>query len=907
MSQTSPDGRALLGRALRTLDELQARLDAVERPLREPIAVIGLGCRFPRGANDPDGFWRNLREGVDGITEVPRERWDVDEIYDPEPGKPGKVYTRHGGFLDRVYEFDPHFFGIAPREALSMDPQQRLLLEVCWEALERSGQAANRLAGSATGVFIGIGASDYSQLQTRSGDLACIDAYFGAGASHSIASGRVSYALGLQGPCVSVDTACSSSLVALHLAVQSLRLAECRMALAGGVSLMLAPEGTLATCQARMLSPDSRCKTFDASADGYGRAEGCGIVVLKRISDALADEDRILALIRGTAINQDGRSSGITAPNGPAQEAVIREALVRAGVSPLEIGYLETHGTGTSLGDPIEVRALAAVLGAGRPVERPLLIGSVKTNIGHLEAGAGIAGFIKMVLALEHEEIPPHLHFTTPNPHVPWAELPVRVATDRTPWPRGDVPRLAGVSSFGFSGTNCHVVLEEAPAPKPAPTSLDRPRHVLALSAKTEEALRELAGRYTNHLESHPDESWPDVCHTANAGRAPFAHRAVLPAASSAEARPMLEALVAGTDAPGLLRGLRSDRRPQVAFLFTGQGSQYWGMGRELYETQPTFKGAMDRCAEVLAPRLGKPLLEVMFGGEGSVLDETAYTQPALFALEWSVTELWRSWGVEPSVVLGHSVGEYVAACVAGVVSLEDGLKLIAERARLMQGLARDGAMVSLVASEERVREAIAPHAGEVSVAAVNGPESVVISGRREAVRRVVEGLERSGVKAKELAVSHAFHSPLMEPMLDEFEGVAAGIRYEAPRLGVVSNVTGRLLKGGEIDGRYWRRHVREGVQFFGGMKALREQGCEVFVEVGPSPVLLGMGRGCVAEGYGVWLPTLRKGRGEWEQVLSSLGELYVRGVEVDWAGFDRDYPRRKVVLPTYPFQRERY
>ena len=653
-----------------------------------------------------------------------------------------------------------------------------------------------------------------------------------------------------------------------------------------------------------MLSPSGRCHTFDAGADGYVRAEGCGVVVLKTLSKALADNDHVLALVRGSAVNQDGRSSGITAPNGPAQEAVIREALARARVSPAEVAYVETHGTGTTLGDPIEVRALAAVFGSGRPKERPVGIGSVKTNVGHLEAGAGIAGFIKMVLALEHQQIPPHLHFREPNPHIPWDTLPVRVVGEATAWARSSGRRLAGVSSFGFSGTNCHVILEEAPAREAAPAAVDRPLHLLALSGRTKEALSELAGRVAAHLGTKVDEPLADVCYSLNAGRAHFGQRAAVVAASRESLQGALSAAARGDEAEGLRHGARPDRLPELAFLYTGQGSQHGGMGRELYETQPTFRRALERCAEVVRGELERPLLEVMFGG-GEELDETQYTQPALFALEWSLSELWRSFGVRPTWVMGHSVGEYVAACVAGAYTVEEGLHLIAARGRLMGALARDGAMVSVVASEGQVEEVVGRHGGEVSIAAVNGPQSVVISGRREAVERAARELEEGGAKTKELSVSHAFHSALLEPMLGEFERVASQVEYRAAELGVVSNLTGGVLGAGELSGRYWRRHARERVRFKEGMEVLREQGCAVFVEVGPRPVLLGMGRECIGEG--AWLPTLRKGRGDWEQLLEAVGELYVRGVDVDWAGFDRDYTRRKVALPTYPFQRQRY
>ncbi len=888
--------------------DLQSRLEALERSKREPLAIIGMGCRFPGGASNPEEFWRILREGVDAIAEVPPDRWDVEAYYDPNPDAPGKMCTRFGGFLARVDTFDPPFFGISPREAASMDPQQRLLLEVSWEALEHAGQSPDRLYGRAAGVFVGISSGDYSELLSE-GDPGAIDAYLGSGTAHSVASGRLSYVLGVRGPSVSIDTACSSSLVAVHLACQSLRTGECRLALAGGVNVILSPTITITLSKARMMAPDGRCKTFDAAADGFVRGEGCGIVVLKRLSDALADGDNILAVIRGTAINQDGRSSGLTAPNGPSQEDVIRDALVNGGVEPGQVGYVEAHGTGTSLGDPIEVQALGAVLGKGRAADRPLRIGSVKTNVGHLEAAAGVAGLIKLVLSLRHGEIPPQLHFTRPNPHIAWDELPLEVVTRATPWPAAAGRRIGGVSSFGFSGTNAHVVVEEAPAPEPARAERERPLHLLALSAKSAPALQDLAQRFERHLAAHPADPLADVCYTAGAGRAHAAHRLALVADSPAQAREGLAAFVAGGSSPRLWSGRAPATAPEIAFLFTGQGSQYAGMGRRLFETQPTFRRALERCDELLRPHLDRPLLSVLYPAPGaeSPLDQTAYTQPALFALEYALAEVWRSWGIEPTVVLGHSVGEVVAACVAEVISLEDGLKLIAARGRLMQALPPGGAMAAVFAAEDRVAAAIAPHARSISIAAVNGPDNVVISGEGAAVQAVCEALAGAGIKARPLTVSHAFHSPLMEPMLDAFERMAAEVAYASPRIGLVANLTGQLVTDGDLSADYWRRHVRAPVRFAAGMATLHAKGYRIFLELGPSPTLLGMGRRCLPEGAGAWLPSLRKGRDDWEQMLESLAGLYVRGVEVEWAGFDRDYPRRKVALPTYPFQRERY
>jgi acyl transferase domain-containing protein/acyl carrier protein len=872
----------------------------------EAIAVIGLGCRLPAGANDPEAYWQRLLAGYDGTSEVPAERWDLERYFDASADAPGKMYTRRGAFLDRVDLFDPQFFGIAPREAISLDPQQRLLLEVSWEALEHAGQAADNLLGTKTGVFVGINGSDYGFLQMAA-TTSIPDLYFGTGNAASAAAGRLSYVYGLQGPSISIDTACSSSLVAVHLAVQSLRNRECPLAIAGGVNVMLNPDVTVNFCRARMLSPEGRCKTFDAAADGYVRGEGCGIVVLKRLSDALADGDRILAVIRGSAVNQDGRSSGLTVPNGPAQEEVIREALRVARLEPDDVSYVEAHGTGTSLGDPIELQALGGVLGKDRPADRPLLVGSVKTNIGHLEAAAGIASLIKVVLALQHGEIPRHLHFSTPNPHIAWSDLPVRVVSEGGQWPAGR--RIAGVSSFGFTGTNAHIVLEAAPVRGDAAADPGEPGHVLALSAKTEDALRTLAGQYADRIAAKPSELG-DLCYTATAGRSHFGHRLAIVGRSSDEIRERLLAVQSGRSTAGAFEGtVDRARTPGVAFLFTGQGSQYAGMGRELYETQPVFRAALDRCAAILADKLERPLLEVIFAtSDASLLDETAYTQPALFSIEYALCELWRAWGVVPSAVMGHSVGEFVAACVAGVFSLDDALALVAARAGLMQSLPRGGSMAAVAAAESIVRAAIGDQDGKVAVAAVNAPEQVVISGESGAVDTVVARLADRGARATRLAVSHAFHSPLLEPMLDAFAAVASSIRCEPPRIAVISNVTGAVASGDDlITPQYWRRHAREAVRFATGAATLGSLGERIVLEVGPQPTLTSLARQTLRDGDITWLASMRAGRGDRVTLLETAAALYVRGAAIDWEQVEGGAGRRKVALPTYPFQRQRY
>ena len=877
----------------------------------EPIAIVGIGCRFP-GADSPEAFWRLLHDGIDAITEVPAERWDISAYYDPNPGAPGKMNTRWGGFLEHVDRFDPHFFGISPREASRMDPQQRLLLEVTWEALEDAGQAPHRLAGSQTGVFIGISGVDYSQLQIRYGDFPLdIDAYAGIGNAHSVAANRLSYLLDLHGPSLAVDTACSSSLVAIHLACQSLLRGESTLALAGGVNLVLFPALTVAFSQARMMASDGRCKTFDAKADGYVRGEGCGIVVLKRFSDAIKDGDSIYALLRGSAVNQDGRTAGITAPNGLAQQAVIRQALLSAGIAADQLSYIETHGTGTALGDPIEVKAIAEVMGEARFGDAHCVLGSVKAHIGHLEAAAGMAGLIKVLLCLKHEEIPAQPHFEELNPLISLEKTHLVIPSEPQPWPRQEQPRFAGVSSFGFGGTNAYLVIEEAPQHQSPPNEIERPLHLLTLSAKSASALKELAHRFEHHLAAHPDEALADVSFSANTGRLHFAHRLAATAESTSRLREQLAAFIAGGQAPRLQsRHLQSQQAPKVAFLFTGQGSQYSDMGSQLYRTQPTFRRALDQCAEILRPYLKQPLLSVLFPQPGvpSPLDETAYAQPALFALEYALAELWRSWGIEPDAVLGHSVGEYVAACVAGVFSPEDALTLIAGRGQLMQALPRNGEMAAIFADEAKVARFLAPFLEQISIAGVNGPENTVISGEQQAVRAVLKTLELEGIHARLLNVSHAFHSPLMEPVLDDFEHKASQVHFAAPRIPLISNLTGKTLGQGEIpDAYYWRRHIREAVKFADGIHTLADLDYEVFLELGPTPILLGMGRACLPKGTGTWLPSLRKGKADWECLLESLGTLYTLGEEVDWAGFDRDYQRHRLSLPTSPFERKRY
>ncbi len=939
--EPAPERADAKRKALLIIKRQAARIRELEAAGSAPIAVVGYGLRFP-GGPDAEAFWHLLESGLDPIAEVPADRWNIDAYFDPDPDAPGKMVTRVGGFLSEIDCFDAGLFGISPREAASMDPQHRLLLEVTWEALERAGQAPQGLRGSRTGVFVGIASSDYAQLVAGRGEAA-IDAYAGTGTAHSAGVGRISYVLGLEGPNVAIDTACSSALVAVHQACQSLRSGKSDLALAGGVNVILTPEPTLNFSKARMLAPDGRCKTFDATADGYVRSEGCGIVVLKRLKDARRDGDTVLALLRGSAVNQDGASAGLTVPSAAAQERVIRDALAQARVAPREVVYLEAHGTGTRLGDPIEVQAAAAVLGEGREPGEPLLLGSVKTHVGHLEAAAGAAALIKIVQAIEHGKIPGHLHFRQPSPHIPWQRLPVAVRTECGPWPSGR-RRIAGVSSFGFSGTNAHVVVEEPPAPEGtvatvAPTAPEAvvaaavpAPQVLAISGRDGEALARLAGRYEDWLERHPEAVLADVAYTAGAGRSHLGERGAVVAATTAEARDLLGKLRRGETAPGLFRGGRS-ARPKVAWLFSGQGSQYRGMGRELYVAQPVFREVFDRCDRQVSAASGTSLLDVVFATERAVesaaesadgrpalLDQTRFTQPALFALEVALAELWRSWGLTPDIVFGHSVGEFAAAVVAGAVTLEDGLSLVLRRAELMADLPAGGAMAAVFAGLREVRGRLA-HEPRLAVAADNGSH-VVLSGPAEALDALLADFSRDGVRTRRLRTSHAFHSALVEPILDDFEAFAARCELRPPRRTLIASLTGRPLSPGRtLDAPYWRRQARETVQFGPAVQSLAELGVGLLLEVGPQPVLLGMaGRSWPKPGPEAasevtpsprLVPSLRRGRGEMRQLAEALAELYAAGLTPDFAAWDPAaadrQPRRKLALPTYPFRRSRF
>ena len=898
-----------LKRALIAVEEMQQKLKKVNAEKNEPIAVIGLSGRFPQ-ADSIDEYWKLLINKEDGIIEVPKERWDVDEFYDPKPNTPGKMITRYGGFINDFDKFDAQFFGISPREALKMDPQQRLLLQTTWEALEDAAINANELSGTKTGVFIGISTNDYSMVQNEysNNDYTIIDAYQGSGNASSIAANRLSYFLNLQGPSLSVDTACSSSLVSTHLACQSLRNKEADLAIAGGVGLILSPHASITFSQANMLAPNGRCKTFDADAEGYVRGEGVGIVILKRLSDAIKNNDNILAIIKSSAVNQDGKTNGLTAPNSLSQAAVIKEALKKAKLSPEDIGFIETHGTGTILGDPIEIQALGMVM-KNRTKDNPCYLGAAKSNIGHLEAAAGIAGLIKTILVLKNKTIPPNLHFNKINPHIPIDELPFVIPTKSVEW-NTDKKRYAGVSSFGFGGTNAHIILQEANIKKYEHNEIERPKNILSLSAYEESSLKELSKKYVKFINTNSALSLHDICYTANTGRYSFPEKIAIPFETKDELLSSLNDFIEGNENYSIIRSIGNFEPEKIAFLFTGQGSQYPNMAKELYKTQPIFKENLDLCFNIAQKYLSKPLEKIIFTGDSNsnLIDETEFTQPALFAIEYAFAKMWMAWGIKPDYLIGHSIGEYVAACIADVFELEEGIKLTALRGRLMQSLPKTGSMAVLFSDEENVKNILSNVSGKISIAGINGKDNIVISGDKKSVELAIKISEENGIEVRKLNVSHAFHSPLMEPILDEFEKVAATINYKKPKIKIISNLTGKELNKEEItDAVYWKNHIRKAVRFYDGMKTLTESGCNVFIETGPNPVLIGMGKRSFPNLNAVWVGSIKKNQNDWDFLLQSIGELFTSNVPFNWKGFDEGYKRYKVQLPTYAFKKERY
>ena len=883
----------------------------------EPIAIVGMGCRLPGGINSPESFWRFLREGREAITEVPPDRWNLDLHYNPDPGHPLTQHVRHGGFVEGIDQFDAAFFGITPREAVCMDPQQRLLLEVAWRALEDAGQTLEHGRGTAVGVFMGISSADYSSLLWASRERFITpdnEPFILPGNTGCIAANRLSYFFDFKGPSFTVDTACSSSLVAVHLACESIWRGESEAALAGGVQALIHPGIQMSFCKAGLLAPDGLCKSFDASADGYVRSEGAGAVLLKPLAAAQAAGDSIYAVIHGSAVNSDGRSNGMVAPNARAQIACVRAAFAKAGIDPSTAQYVEAHGTGTRQGDPIELRALGTVLGEGRSEGETCRVGSVKTNLGHSETAAGITGLIKAALCVAKRQLPPSLHFLRPNPSIDFAGLKLQVQTELEPFPHQDRALVVGVSSFGFGGTNAHVVLADAPRQSaPMRFGARMPLQLLTLSARTPEALSRMALELVQQLQEQPTIKLADLAVSANLGRTGFRQRAVFLTRDKDQLLSQLQSLACDRRPlpEGVFRSTSSRRLGKLAWLFTGQGSQSLRMGQELL-AHPTFFEAFERVAALLDQQLEKPLLELLVPREGeeaqaaALLNQTGASQPVLFAVGYALSQLWQSWGVRPDLLMGHSIGEVLAAHLAGVFSLEDACRLVSARGRLMQALPSVGGMVALLAPLAQVKDLLARHP-ELSVAAYNGPANTVVAGPNAALRQLLADADAAGCNARQLAVSHAFHTRAMAPMLEAFEQELRQLSFAPPSKPLVSNLTG-LLAGAEIaQPDYWCDQILSPVQFAQGIETLVSQGAQVFLEIGGRPTLIGMARQCTQDPSFTYWPSLEQGKSDWQVLFTSLGGLWRSGYDIDWAGFHRPFPARRITLPGYPFERQRY
>lgn len=884
-----------------------------ELMLQEPLAIIGMACRFPGGGELAEDFWQTLLEGKDTVTDVPQERWNIDDYYSPDPGAAGKTYSRRGAFIKDVDLFDAAFFGISPVEALAMDPQQRILLELSWRAFEHAGFLPQ--VQQETGVFVGVSYAEYAAvLRTATPDARSLP-YYSTGNMLNAIPGRLAYLFGFTGPCMAVDTACSSSLVALHLACSSLRNGECRQAVIGGVNLQLLPDNTIAVSQSRMLSKDGRCKTFDASANGYVRGEGCGVIIVKRLSDAVSEGNSICAVIRGSAVNQDGTGSGFTVPSGKAQEKLMRQALLNAHADPSQIDYLEAHGTGTSLGDPIELSAVQAVYGSAAARQQPLWVGSVKTNIGHLEAAAGIAGVIKTALALRNRMIPAHLHFNQPSSHIPWDTYNIRIPVEEQSWPQHDRPAMAAVSSFGFSGVNAHVILEEAPAgPKQEEAAAQPPSYQLfTLSATSAEALLAYAGSFVQYLGRNPSCSLPSLCQSVQNLDRLLPYRLAVVTDSVKGLQERLETSFAGPQ--DALPAAESREDISVIWMFTGQGSQYPGMYKELYDTQAIFRDTVDQCAALVQENAGFELLEVTGlknrSAAADVLGQTRYQQPCLFVLQYAMAKQLEAFGVRPDYLIGHSLGEYAAACLAGVMKLEDAIRLVAARGNLMQQLPAGGGMLALTLPDSsNVGSYIDGYVGQVSVAAINDPSQAVLSGRLSTLQVIAGRLAANKIPYRFLDVNQAFHSPLLAEVLKPFEEVLQTVSLHEPAIPMVSNLLGKTVQKEVTRHSYWLQHMMNPVLFSDGITYLEKKpGKKIWMELGPQPVLLSFVQNTVPGiSSGDLLACIRRSGNNQKTVMELLGSLYKRGAGIHLKELYRHKAGGLTAdLPGYPFQRRSY
>src|SRR5262245_2805483 len=881
------------------------------------IAIIGIGCRFPGRINHPDALWKLLVEGREAVSDVPPDRWNVERFYDAEPGILGKSIARRGGFVEGIDQFDRHFFSISAREAPFVDPQHRLLLETAWEAIEDAGMVLDIEKGTDLGGFVGISHNDYQVIQGTPWDSHGISPHSPTGSAHSIAANRISYCLNLRGPSVAMDTACSSALTAVHAACEYIRTGRGHTALAGGVTVMITPGGFIGFSQASMLSPDGRCKAFDASANGFVRGEGAGMVLLKRLSQAIADGDPIHGVIIGTALNQDGHTNGISLPSPEAQARLVRDACIDAGIAPSRIGFVEAHGTGTAVGDPIEAHALAQALCADRPAELPLLIGSVKTNLGHLETAAGIAGLVKALLVLKHRQVPANLHFVTPNPNIDFKELKLRVNTTLEPFPETDGTRIVGVNSFGFGGANAHIIIEEAP---PCPhrghyeTATERAWPIV-LCARSEDALRGSASQLAKWLDerSHANGDsplLPDLVYSLGARRNHHPYRLTIAAKSMTELVQELDGFAAKQESPKVRTAFtpRRDARPRIAFVMSGQGPQWFGMGRELMRDEPVFRATFERCAAAMKPWAQFDLVEELARTEEtSQLQRTEIAQPAIFALQVSLSELWKSWGIQPAAIVGHSVGEIAAACVAGVFSLEEAVRIIVLRSRFMENCARgEGTMLALGLGEDEARALIARHDRTVTIAAINGPRSLTLAGPRISLETMLAELEPKGVFARLVRVDHPFHHPLMQPASEELERAIADLVPQPGTTPFFSTVTGGRCPGETCSAVHWGRGVRQPVQFASAISALADFGVDVWLEIGAHPALAHSIKECLAghSNNSLVLSSMRRER-EQESLIETAMDLQRAGVPLDFAAMTPS--RRLLSLPAYAWDKSRW